>query len=191
MIKPKSIIVIFISSFVISLVLVLTIAGLSLYLGWKEKDSERIHSVEIDKLNASLYEKFIDVSDLKAKKGKEGIFKDNYIIEGLVKNNGFRTVSSISLEIDFLNASREAIHTETFKPLQSAVPSSKLSIGSLFILTSGKELPLARGQSMRFKHILSCQKKKDVVSPIKNNRFATNPNEWSGRFSNRVNMIKF
>jgi len=190
-IKRKSLVVILISSLVISAVLVLTIIGFSLYLGWKGKDLSKTHSLEIAGLNASLYGQHINVSGLSAKKGREGIYKDKFLIEGAIKNTGFRTVGSLMLQVDFLNASHEIIRSETFKPLASSLPPSKTSIAALSIFVSGKELPLAPGKSVVFKHILSSQKDKDVISPIKFKRYATNPNEWSGKFGHRITMVKF
>ena len=183
--------VILISSLMISAVLVLTIAGSSLYISWKEGDAARSHSLEMAKLNAQLYGRHIKIFDLAAKIGRDSIYKNKYLIEGTIKNTGFRTISSVTIEVDFLNAARKTIQTEEFKPLGSSLPPSKLSMATLSIFTSGKELPLAPGKNLRFKHILSRQKDKNVVSPIKHKRYATNPNEWSGKLNHSVSMIKF
>jgi len=191
MIKLKSFLVILLSSLVISLALILTLVVSSLHLSWKEKGVARSHAVEISKLNTEFYGQFINIFDLQAKKGKKNIYKEKYLLEGVIKNAGFRTVGSITLKVDFLNAARQVIHTEVFKPLASSPPPSKTNIAALSIFMSGKELPLAPDKSLRFKHVLSCQKNKNVISPIKYQRFATNPNEWSGKLDYKVSMIKF
>ena len=191
MIKLKSIIVILFSSLVISAALVITIIGSSLHLSWREKEAAKLHSRKISGLNAKLYGQHINIFDLQAKRGRISIYKEKFLIEGIIKNTGFRTVSSITLRADFLNAAHQAIHTEIFKPLGSTPLPSKTSLAALPIFVSGKELPLAPGQSMRFKHILSCQKDKNVVSPIKYKKYATNPNEWSGKFDYQIIMVKF
>jgi hypothetical protein len=191
MIKLKSIIVILISSILISAVLIFTILGFSLYLGWKERDTARIHAIKISGLNADIYTPFLNIFDLHAKVGGSSIYEDKYLVEGTIKNAGFRTVSSVTLEVDFLNSSREIIHTEIVKPLGSSPPPAETNIAALSIFTSRRELPLAPGQKLRFKHILSSQKDKNVISPIKYDRFATNPNEWSGKFGYRITKVRF
>lgn len=191
MIKLKSLLVILVSSVLISAVLVLTILSSSFYLSWKENNTRRAHAAIIAELNADLYGPFVNIFDLQAKVGRTSIYKGKYLIEGVIKNAGFRTIGSVVLEVNFLNAARQVIHTEEFWPLGSSPPPAETSIAALSVFMSGKELPLAPGQSLRFKHVLSSQKDKDVVSPIKHKRYATNPNEWSGKFDYKIAKVKF
>ena len=64
--KQKSVLVIILSSIVISVVILFTIFGLSLYLGWREGESAKLHKDEIALLNAKLYSQFINIHDLRA-----------------------------------------------------------------------------------------------------------------------------
>jgi len=64
MIKLKSIIVIILSSIVISAVILLTIFGISLYTGWKENESARIHRERIFRLNAADYGRYVKILNL-------------------------------------------------------------------------------------------------------------------------------
>lgn len=191
MIKLKSIIVIILSSILISSAILLTIFGLSLYLGWKETESCRLHRNRLALLNAKLYSQFVDIRDLQAKYEKDGIYKGRCLIEGTIRNNGYRTISSVKLNVEFLNASGNAIHNENFLPLKSSVLPRTTTIAALSLFTSGKELPLFPGESIRFKHVLSEQKDKDIVSPIKHKKYATNPDEWSGKFNYKIASVKF
>jgi hypothetical protein len=191
MIKLKSLLVIILSSILISCVILLTILGLSLYMGWQESEASKLHKVRIAALNARGYEKYINITDLRAGHGKDGIYKSKYLLEGSIGNSGYRTVGSVEVEVDFLNASGEPIYTETVLPLKAVVMPRKTTIAALSRFTSGKEAPVLPGESHKFKHILSDQKNKSITSPIREKRYATNPNEWSGKFNHRITKIRF
>jgi hypothetical protein len=143
------------------------------------------------RLNADLYRQFVNVYDLEARLETEGLHKGKSLIEGAVRNNGYRTVSSVRLMVEFLDSSDNAIHAEYILPLRTSILPRTKTIATLSLFTSGKEVPLLPGESARFKHALSEQKDKDVISPIKNRRYGTNPNEWSGRFRHKITGIKF
>lgn len=191
MIKLKSVIVIILSSILISSAILFTIFGLSVYTGWKENESSRLHRDKVASLNARLYGQYIEMRDLQARYDKAGIYKGRYYIEGVIKNNGYRTISSLRLNVHFLNAAGEAIYTEGVLPLRRSMLSPKTTIGTLSLFTSGKETPLVPGESVHFMHLLSEQKDKDITSPVKHKRYATNPDEWAGKFNCRITAVRF
>ncbi len=191
MIKLKSVLVIILSSILISSVILLTISGLSLYIGWKERESATLHKDKLALLNAELYGDYVSVRDIQARFEKKGMHKGKYLIKGSIKNNGYRTISSLELNVEFLNASRSVIHTEKINPLKSSNLPQRTTIAALSLFTSGKESPVLPGESMRFQHVLSVQKDKNLISPIKDKRYATNPGEWSGKFNSKITRIKF
>ena len=191
MIKLKSTIVIVLSSILISAVILFTILGLSLYLTWRGNESSRLHTAKLVSLNEAVYNKYISVQDLKAEYAAKGLYKGKSLLKGTIKNSGYRTISSIKLSVEFLNKAGETIYTENIFPLKTAVAPSKPTIAALSLFTSGKEVPLLPGESIRLNHILSQQKHKNIISPIKNKRYATNPNEWSGKFSHKITAIGF
>lgn len=191
MIKHKSLIVIILSSVLISAAILLTIIGISLYNGWSQGESARMHMARVSELNADLYGDNLQVQDLKAEYGRKGMHKGRCLIKGLIKNNGYRTVSSIEMALELTNASGAPVHIERFSPLKTSTLPRAATIAAVSLFTSGKESPLLPGESVRFVHVLSEQKKKSVVSPIKNKRYATNPNEWAGKFNYRIDRIRF
>jgi len=95
------------------------------------------------------------------------------------------------LRVEFLNASGRPIHIEELLPLKASTLERGITIAALSLFTSGKELPLLPGESASFEHLLTEQKDKDVISPIKHERYATNPNEWSGKFDYKITEIRF
>ncbi|MBL7069730.1 MAG: hypothetical protein ISS34_07730 [Candidatus Omnitrophica bacterium] len=191
MIKLKSILVIILSSIVISAVILLTIFGISLYTGWKEKESAGIHRERISQLNARDYGQYVKILSLKTEYVTKGIDKRKCFIKGIIKNNGYRTIASLGLRVEFLNASGSPIHVEKLLPLKASTLRRGTTIAALSLFTSGKELPLLPGESTSFVHLLTEQKDKDVISPIKHKRYATNPNEWSGKFNYKITEIRF
>ncbi len=191
MIKLKSLLVIILSSIVICCVILLTIAGLSLHIKWLERESAKAHKSRLQAFNARAYGEYLKVGDIRARFGREGIYKNKCLLEGSLKNTGYRTIGSLEIEAVFLNASGEPIHVEKIFPLKSPEMPSKTTIAALSQLTSGKETPLLPGESHKFKHILSDQKNKSVTGPIRDKRYATNPNEWSGKLNHRITRIGF
>ena len=191
MIKLKSVIVIILSSILISAVILLTIFGLSLYIGWKDKEAASIHREKLASLNVELYGQFVDIQDLQPRYEKDGIYKGKCLIEGGIKNHGYRTIGSVKLALEFLNASGDVIHVEKILPLKTSILPRRTTIAALSLFTSGKELPLLPGESLRFKHVLSEQKDKNIISPIKHKKYATNPKEWSGKLNYKISGIGF
>ncbi|MFH1753354.1 MAG: hypothetical protein ABH875_04145 [Candidatus Omnitrophota bacterium] len=189
--KLKSVIVIILSSVLISAVILLTIFGLSLFMGWKERESSILHKESLSLLNARRYSRYLDIQDMQPKFEKRGLYKGECALEGSIRNNGYRTITSIELSVQFLNSSGDIIHIEKVQPLKTSIMPKRTTIAALSLFTSGKEVPMLPGESIRFKHILSEQKDKDLISPIKNNRYGTNPNEWSGKLSQTLTRIKF
>lgn len=191
MIKFKSLIVIILSSVLISSAILLTIFGLSLYISWKEMESTRIHEDLLAFLDSKLYGEYVAIHDIQAKYDEKDMYKGKCLIEGSIKNNGYRTITSLEFAVEFFNSSGEIIHTERILPLRSAIMPRKTTIAALSLLISGKEQPLSPGKTQRFRHVFGDQKNKSITSPIKNNKFATNPNEWSGRIDHRITRVKF
>jgi hypothetical protein len=191
MIKLKSVLVIILSSLVIGAVILSTIIGLSLYLGWKEKEASAAHSEKMAELNVKLYGEHVLVQDVKAKYDKDGLHKGKCFLEGSIKNSGFRTISSLELCVEFLNESGEVMHSERLLPLKTSELPHRTTIAAISYFISGRENPVLPGKSMRFKHVMSDQKNKSVISPIKNKRYATNPNEWAGKLKHEITKIRF
>ena len=100
-------------------------------------------------------------------------------------------ISSLELAVEFLDDSGGVVHLEDFFPLKGSAPARATTIAALSLFTSGRESPLLQNESFRFKHILSEQRDKDIISPIRHKKYATNPNEWSGKFNHRIRAIKF
>lgn len=189
--KFKSILVIVLSSILISSVILLTIFGLSLFIRWEEGESAKLHKDKIAEINSKLYSGHVTIQEIKAKHGKNGIYKAKYLLEGSIRNNGYRTISSMKIVVEFLNSSGTVIYQEKISPLRSSIMPRKTTIAALSLLTSGKEVPILPGESLRFKHILSEQKNKAITSPIKRKKYATNPNEWSGKLNKKITRIRF
>ena len=191
MIKPKSVIVIVLSSILISAVILLTIFGLSFYIGWKERESGRVHKDRMSEINAKMYAQYINLTGLEANYGNKNFGKDKHLLEGTVENTGYRTLTSLKIKVSFLNASGEVIHTEILHPLKTPAPSAVSTIADLALFTSGKETPMMPRSAVKFVHIMEEQREKNIVSPIKDKKYATNPNEWSGKFRNDITNIRF
>ena len=93
LIKKKSVIVALVSSFVIALVLILTLVGYFVYLEFKGNEFKRYYSELLEKAKAGVYSKYIDITKLDARIENSGPLKGKPIIEGVVTNKGKKEIS--------------------------------------------------------------------------------------------------
>jgi len=118
MIKRKSLIVIFMSSLLISLVLVVTLLGTYLYLTIKEDDNQTKYRESLYEFNARLYEKYVYVTSVVLKIGTKERFRNKPIIEGRISNKSNKTIVSIQLVASLTDKNGRTIYEESFLPLR-------------------------------------------------------------------------
>jgi len=154
-IKKKSLLVAFISSLVLSAVLVLTLVSYIVYLELKEKDLSASYEHSLEELNAELYASYIDISGITAKIEGAGTLKGNPIIEGTVKNTGNKKIADLLLKVRFLDQGNAVIYEAIFHPQEPSLGSSSLTQVAIPYLTSYRRVMLKPGDAMAFKRILT------------------------------------
>ncbi|NQT21817.1 MAG: hypothetical protein HQ579_00065 [Candidatus Omnitrophica bacterium] len=145
-IKKKSILVIVFSSVLISFVLIATLIGFYLYLNWKADVNKTSYYNSIRELNAALYKKYIEISDITFELDKEWDFYNKPIIEGHISNSSNKKISYLKLRLTLSDKAGRVLYMDEFHPLKA-----RTYFGVIVKLPVSY---LAPGDSISFKHFL-------------------------------------
>ncbi len=155
LIKKKHASVIIFSSIIITVVFLSTLVGYNLYIQWKKDSFALKYRNSIYKLNAEIFKKDIVISNVNIKIGGSELFAEMPLLEGSLKNNSTKTITSVRIEVSFLKGDGSVIYKDWFHPLgeqQFIHP----------ILFSGIEHTrnvLLPGEGISFRHLLrNCPK---------------------------------
>ena len=149
-IKKKHILVAFFSSLIISVVLMTTVAGYGIYVQWKKDIFAARYNHSIYELTAELFSSEIMLYNVKVEMGDKKLFSGIPIMEGSLKNNSAKTVTSVLIEVVFFEHNGNVLYKDWFYPLgrrNSRAPSVVFGSGS----TQNVLLP---GEGISFKHLL-------------------------------------
>jgi hypothetical protein len=152
-IKKKHILVVVFSSVIITVVLVSTLVGYSLYIQWKEDSFAAKYRNSIYKLTAEMLRKDITIANTSVRIGKDEPFSGMPVLEGSIKNNSPKTITSMMIELSFFRPDGSVVYKDWFYPLKEKQVSQPVSF-------SGAERTrnvLLPGEGMTFRHLLrSC-----------------------------------
>jgi len=116
MMKPRSTIIIVLSSLVIASVLAFTLFGYYAYLEWQERTKRHAYLASLRELNAKLYSGNIPVT-LTANLGFQGMVKARPTLEGTIKNKTNKKVYAIVLKVLFIDKDGKVVYMDTFEPI--------------------------------------------------------------------------
>jgi len=187
LIKKKSLIVALVSSFVIASVLVLTLVGYVAYTELKGEELRRAYQGLLQKINAKVYSKYIEIANLDAEIEPQGVLRGKPVIAGLIRNQGNRGVSNILVKVKFLDADGAMLYEVIFRPQEP-------SLGTQFsipYLTGYSKVVLKPGSELPFKRILvNCPV--EILNELKTGRgFTKVSGRWSGKFASEILSIDF
>lgn len=159
-IKKKHTGVIIFSSIIISIVFVSTVIGYGLYIRWKNETNAFIYRRAIYSLTAEVFRPSISMTDINVVKSEKPDEPSLPMFQGHIKNNSPKSITSLLVEITFLDVDGAVIYKDQFDPL-----SSKGNKHPLFFGRGPSSDILAPGAAITFNHILrSCPPK--VLSQI-------------------------
>ncbi|MDP3791911.1 MAG: hypothetical protein Q8R38_07705 [Candidatus Omnitrophota bacterium] len=153
-VKKKSLIVGLVSSFVIALVLVLTLAGYFIYLEFKAKEFETSYHELLGKAKAKIYSKYIAIEKLDARIENTGPLKGKPIIEGTVTNKGAKEILDLCLIINFLDKDNAVIYQTQMYPQEPSLGGSVLPYVNIPYLSTHPKTVLKPNESYAFKKII-------------------------------------
>ena len=141
--------VIVFSTLIIGVVLASTIIGYGLYIEWKNNSFSSSYTSSISKLTAEMLRSDINIYNVKPALGKDELFYGMPFIEGSIKNDTNKTITSVLMDVSFAKADGSVIYKDRFyligQGLAGKVPTS--GIGR----TRNILLP---GENISFRHLL-------------------------------------
>ncbi|MFH1799127.1 MAG: hypothetical protein ABH844_07330 [Candidatus Omnitrophota bacterium] len=176
-IKRKHLSVILFSSIVITVVFVCTLLGYMLYIQWKKDSYALNYSDSICKLTAELFEKDIVLSNVRVKVEEKESFPDVPFIEGSIKNNSNKVVTSILIEASFLKSDGTVVYKDWFCPLGERF--ARQNFGAPVLFSSIRETinVLMPGESLPFRHVLKNCPREIISQFFSRMEFARNNSE--------------
>ena len=190
LIKKKSLVVALISSLVICLVLVVNLIGYLIYLELKNKDLDKAYHAMLQRVNAKVYARHIEVARLSAGFERTGPLSGNAILEGIVRNDGYRDISDLLIKVRFLDNDGAVLYETVFHPLEPSLASSNLSAVSIPYLAASRSI-IKPESSILFKKILiDCPK--EIVSELKKGSGTPQgKGRWAGRLDYEILSTNF
>lgn len=192
MLKKKSILVALISILIICLVLVVNLAGYLLYLELKEDELANAYRMSLQRVNAKVYSKHIEIDRLEASFRSTGLLNKSVILEGIVRNNGYKDITDLIVKVNFLDNDGAVIYEVTFRPLEPSLGSyGTFAPTSISHVTDASTRAIRPESSHPFKKVLvNCPK--EILSELK--RLAGSPGDkgrWAGRFDYDILSVNF
>ena len=173
LLKKKNISVIIFSVGIIVAVFLSSLILFSSYFLWQEKGAALSYEKAIYTTTALLFEKDLLLSQVTLVPGDADIFSGKPLVEGRIKNNTTKTISSILMEISFISKDGVVVYRHRFHPFGIGPGNKNFGSPLLYPLMSPTGNMLLPGDSISFRHIMSnCNN--GLICRVKNN---TNFNE--------------
>jgi len=149
-IKKKNLLVAAFSSVIIALVFVSTLIGYNLYLQWEKDAHDLKYRNSIYRLTADMFRNDVVLSDVDVKVEGGGSFQPLPFLEGSIKNNANKPITSLLLEISFATPDNRVLYNNWIYPLGERDLGNPASFGG------GKHVRsiLLPGEGITFRHIL-------------------------------------
>jgi hypothetical protein len=155
LIKQKSLVVAVVSSFVISLVLVFTLIGYLVYIELKGEEFNASYERLLQKVNARFYSKYIVFEKLAAGIEGAGVLKDKAVIEGSIKNCGYKDITDMLIKVAFTDKDGAVLYEAVFRPQEPSLGGAVISYINYPLLKSERKAVLKNGGTLSFKKILT------------------------------------
>jgi hypothetical protein len=147
-----------------------------MYYLWKERKAAADYENSIYSTTALLFKKDIIVSDILLIRAKEGQAGGRPLIEGKIRNNSGKIVSSVLMEISFITDDGVVVYKQRFHPCGTGPGNKDFGSPFLYPLMSPADNMLLPGGSISFRHILSnCDN--DLIHRVRNGSNVNNKEE--------------
>ncbi len=191
LIKQKSLIVALVSSFVIALVLVLTLVAYLIYIELRGEEFKRSYQELLAKVNSKVYSKYIEAVKLDAFIEASGALKGKPVIDGVIKNNGSRNITALLMKVKFLDRDGAVIYEVTFHPQEPSLGAQASPQVVIPYLSSPARIILKPRDSLAFKRILANCPREIIQSLQDKSVTARTGGRWSGKLVFEVLSIDF
>ena len=192
-IKQKSLLVAFISSFVIALSLILTLVGYLAYVELRGEEFRRTYGLLLGKANAKAYSRHIDIPNLSAGINNKGPLKGKPVVEGALKNDGPKDISDILIKVNFLDRDGAILYDAAFHPQDPPLGTSMLPQVAIPYLPGPARPVIKAGSTFPFKAILADCPAEIIIGLKEAEPFAkpSKRSSWSGKLIFEVTSVDF
>lgn len=193
LIKRKSLIVGLVSSLVISIVLVMTLVGYSIYLELKSRDFGRIYQELLEKAKARVYSRHLEAFGLDARIENTGALKGRPVIEGAITNKGTKDITNLVMKVSFVDKDSAVIYEFTSHPQEPALGGAGLtqvSIPYLRTNTHPRNI-LKPGQTLKFKQVITNCPTELFVELREGEKPTKSFGRWSGKLTYEIVSLDF
>lgn len=191
LVKKKSLIVALVSSFVIALVLVLTLAGYFVYLEFKGEEFKRYYQELLQRAKADVYSKYIEISKLDARIENSGPLKGKPVIEGAVKNKGLKRILDLAIKVNFLDKDNAVIYEAVLRPQEPALGGASIARVSIPYLYTMPKTVLNPNEEVAFKKIITNCPTEVFVELREGDSPKKTFGKWSGRLTAQPVSLDF
>ena len=168
-IKRKNVLVGTLSSLIIAIVFVSTLAGYSLYIQFVKDSFALRYRSSIYKLTADLFSKDIQLSNLNIRTGGAGLTVQAPVVEGSVRNNSNKTITSMLIEVSFLRNDGTVVYNDWIFPLGDQPEEKFTGRVAAFSGMNKTSNVLLSGEGLSFRHLLrNCPK--DITAQMSRDR---------------------
>ena len=192
LIKKKSLVVALISSIVICLVLVVNLAGYIIYLELKDDEFTKIYRMELRRANAKVYSKHIEIARLEAGFNATGPLSGEAVLEGIIRNDGYRDITDLSIKVKFLDKDGAALYEIAFHPLEPSLGSYGVFAPAPITYLADSSVSVIKPESsLPFKKILTnCPR--EILSELKANKGSPSTRgRWTGKLDYEILSVNF
>lgn len=192
MLKKKSMLVALVSILIICLVLVVNLAGYLIYLELKDDELANAYRISLQKVNAKVYSKHIEIDRLGASFSSTGLLNKSAVLEGIVRNDGYRDITDLVIKVKFLDNDGAVIYEVTFRPLEPSLGSyGAFAPTTISHVTDASTQAIRPESSHPFKKVMvNCPE--GILSELKAG--AGSPGgkgRWAGRFDYDILSVNF
>ena len=191
LIKRKSLIVAFVSSFVIALVLVVTLVGYFFYLEFKADEFRKNYQALLEKAKARVYSRYIEIKDLDARIENAGALKGKPVIEGVVTNKGPRDIANLALQVNFLDKDNTVLYEVVLHPQEPTIGSQGFANVAIPYLYTPPKFALKPNEPLRFKKIMTNCPTEVFVELREGDRPKKIFGRWSGKLTAQPFSLDF
>ena len=138
------------SSLIIGVVLVSTVIVYTLYVEWKNNSFIQRYSDSISRITAEMLRKDVGIANVRVGLHKEGPFSGMPFMEGSLKNNSKKTLTSIRLELSLQKPDGSVVYKGWLHPIGE----ERFARSASFSDTEDTRNVLSPGESISFRHLL-------------------------------------
>lgn len=191
LIKRKSLVVALISSFVIALVLIMTLAGYFIYLEYKGEEFRKEYQELLGKVKAVVYSKYITIGNLDARIENSGALKGKPVIEGIVANRSGKDILNLAIKVAFTDKDDATIYETEFYPQEPPLGNSAANYVNIPYLRIPPRTVLKAGGTFTFKRIISPCPTEIFIELREGDKPKKNFGRWSGKLVSQVASLDF